>query len=55
MEAMMTQLQTELARMNCYRSRIDGDWGPGSRRSVGWSFLGGLVSSRTHCAALHIT
>ncbi|QUJ78107.1 hypothetical protein KDD17_17350 [Sulfitobacter albidus] len=27
-------LQTELARMNCYRSGIDGAWGPGSRRSV---------------------
>lgn len=31
-------LQTELARMNCYRSRIDGDWGRGSRRSVGEYF-----------------
>ncbi|CUH75057.1 hypothetical protein TRM7557_00202 [Tritonibacter multivorans] len=27
-------LQTELARMNCYRSSIDGLWGGGSRRSV---------------------
>lgn len=27
-------LQTELQRMNCYRSGIDGAWGPGSRRSV---------------------
>jgi len=27
-------LQIELARMNCYRSGIDGAWGPGSRRSV---------------------
>lgn len=27
-------LQTELQRMNCYRSGIDGQWGPGSRRSV---------------------
>lgn len=27
-------LQTELSRMNCYRSGIDGAWGPGSRRSV---------------------
>ena len=27
-------IQTELARMNCYRSGIDGIWGPGSRRSV---------------------
>lgn len=29
-----TALQIELQRMNCYTSRIDGDWGPGSRRSV---------------------
>ena len=27
-------LQTELARMNCYRSGIDGQWGRGSRGSV---------------------
>ena len=27
-------LQVELKRMNCYRSGIDGAWGPGSRRSV---------------------
>ncbi|MEO0691337.1 MAG: hypothetical protein AAFY90_00495 [Pseudomonadota bacterium] len=33
-----TVLQTELARMNCYRSGIDGAWGPGSRRSVGEYF-----------------
>ena len=31
-------LQTELARMNCYRSGIDGAWGRGSRRSVGEYF-----------------
>lgn len=31
-------LQIELARMNCYRSGIDGAWGPGSRRSVGQYF-----------------
>lgn len=31
-------LQSELARMNCYRSGIDGAWGPGSRRSVGEYF-----------------
>lgn len=31
-------LQTDLARMNCYRSGIDGAWGPGSRRSVGEYF-----------------
>ncbi|ARE41203.1 hypothetical protein RGUI_3062 [Rhodovulum sp. P5] len=27
-------LQTELQRMNCYTMRVDGDWGPGSRRSA---------------------
>jgi hypothetical protein len=27
-------LQTELLRMRCYRSTIDGQWGRGSRRSV---------------------
>lgn len=32
--ALKVALQTELQRMNCYRSRIDGDWGPGSRGSV---------------------
>ncbi|MEO0381330.1 MAG: hypothetical protein AAF252_13760 [Pseudomonadota bacterium] len=31
-------LQVELARMKCYRSGIDGAWGPGSRRSVGEYF-----------------
>ncbi|MCH2164952.1 MAG: hypothetical protein MK098_09910 [Marinovum sp.] len=27
-------IQTDLSRMNCYRSGIDGVWGNGSRRSV---------------------
>ena len=31
---LVVALQTELQRMNCYTSRIDGQWGPGSRRSV---------------------
>ena len=31
-------LQTELQRMNCYRSGIDGLWGRGSARSVGEYF-----------------
>ncbi|MEM6758930.1 MAG: hypothetical protein AAF601_05575 [Pseudomonadota bacterium] len=31
-------LQTELKRMNCYRSTIDGLWGRGSARSVGEYF-----------------
>ena len=37
-DQLATVLQTELARMNCYRSGIDGAWGPGSRRSVGEYF-----------------
>lgn len=37
-EQLNVVLQTELARMNCYRSGIDGAWGPGSRRSVGTYF-----------------
>lgn len=31
-------LQTELQRMNCYRSGVDGLWGRGSARSVGEYF-----------------
>tara|TARA_B100000768_G_scaffold107009_1_gene99305 strand:+ start:13845 stop:14585 length:741 start_codon:yes stop_codon:yes gene_type:complete len=31
-------LQTEFKRMKCYRSSIDGQWGPGSRRAVGAYF-----------------
>ncbi|MEM8592231.1 MAG: hypothetical protein AAGF13_06855 [Pseudomonadota bacterium] len=33
-EELERALQIELSRMNCYRSGIDGAWGPGSRRSV---------------------
>lgn len=33
-DLLATALQTELARMGCYTSGIDGLWGPGSRRSV---------------------
>ena len=29
-----TAIQTEMARMGCYRAGIDGVWGPGSRGSV---------------------
>jgi hypothetical protein len=41
-------IQTELARMNCYRSTIDGIWGPGSRRSVAgyYSQVGGTTPSQ---------
>jgi hypothetical protein len=41
-------IQTELARMNCYRSTIDGLWGPGSRRSVAGYYeqVGGTTPSQ---------
>lgn len=29
------RVQTELARLGCYRMRIDGDWGRGSRKALG--------------------
>lgn len=32
-EALARNMQTELQRLGCYRMRIDGDWGPGSRRA----------------------
>lgn len=28
------RVQTELARVGCYRMAVDGDWGPGSRRAL---------------------
>lgn len=37
-EQLNAALQTELQRMNCYRSGIDGLWGRGSARSVGEYF-----------------
>jgi len=45
-EQLVEALQRELARMNCYRSGIDGDWGKGSQRSVTAYFaaLGNVVS-----------
>jgi hypothetical protein len=33
-EQLAVAVQTELARMNCYTSTIDGDWGNGSRRAL---------------------
>ena len=33
-EELATQVQTELARLGCYRARIDGDWGRGSRAAA---------------------
>jgi hypothetical protein len=32
--ALASALQGELATMNCYRMRVDGDWGNGSRRAA---------------------
>lgn len=29
------RVQTELARVGCYRMAVDGDWGPGSKRALG--------------------
>ena len=28
------RVQTELARVGCYRKAIDGDWGPGSKKAL---------------------
>jgi hypothetical protein len=33
-EQLAAAVQTELARMNCYTTTIDGDWGNGSRRAL---------------------
>ena len=33
-EDLARELQTELARVGCYRLRVDGQWGPGSRRAL---------------------
>lgn len=32
---LIRSLQTELARVGCYRGDVDGDWGPGSKRAAG--------------------
>ena len=32
---MAHRVQTELARVGCYRMSVDGDWGPGSKRALG--------------------
>jgi hypothetical protein len=41
-------LQTELSRMSCYSSTIDGQWGPGSRAAVGryYEQIGGAAPSQ---------
>ena len=41
-------LQTELTRMSCYTSTIDGQWGPGSRAAVGryYEQIGGAAPSQ---------
>lgn len=33
-EDLARELQDELARVGCYRLRVDGQWGPGSRRAL---------------------
>ena len=38
-EHLVSDVQTELARLGCYRMRIDGDWGNGSRRALTSYFL----------------
>lgn len=38
-EIMASDVQTELSRLGCYRMRIDGDWGNGSRRALTSYFL----------------
>ncbi|SFR64971.1 caspase family protein [Litoreibacter janthinus] len=38
-EQMASDVQTELSRLGCYRMRIDGDWGNGSRRALTSYFL----------------
>ncbi len=47
-------IQTELARMNCYKSTIDGLWGPGSRRSVAGYYeqTGGSTPSQDPVASI---
>mgnify|MGYP002080382779 CR=1 FL=1 len=32
---LIRSLQSELARVGCYRGDVDGDWGPGSKRAAG--------------------
>lgn len=36
---MASSVQSELSRLGCYRMRIDGDWGNGSRRALTSYFL----------------
>lgn len=51
---MARAIQTELTRMNCYRSTIDGIWGPGSRRSVAgyYDVAGGSTPSQDPVAEI---
>jgi hypothetical protein len=51
---MARAIQTELSRMNCYRSTIDGIWGPGSRRSVAgyYDAAGGSTPSQDPVAEI---
>ena len=47
-------LQTELARMNCYTARVDGDWGNGSRGAVDRYFTARRVQATTREATLDL-
>ena len=47
-------LQTELARMNCYTARIDGDWGNGSRGAVDRYFTARRTEAPTREATLEL-
>ena len=47
-QEIVVALQTELLRMSCYNSTIDGQWGPGSRAAVGryYEQIGGASPSQ---------
>ena len=47
-QEIIVALQTELTRMSCYNSSIDGQWGPGSRAAVGryYEQIGGASPSQ---------
>ena len=47
-DEIVVALQTELTRMSCYTSTIDGQWGPGSRAAVGryYEQIGGAAPSQ---------
>ncbi|MEP3348235.1 MAG: caspase family protein [Litoreibacter sp.] len=46
-EQMASDVQSELSRLGCYRMRIDGDWGNGSRRALTSYFLNKRIVPET--------